>query len=363
MQSTPTINRRLALITGWAAIALAAAGPASGAGLNSYTAKNLVSDGGVPAPHTDPHLKNGWGVAFNPAGYSWVANNGTGTSTLYDGTGVPQSLVVAVPSATGVGAGNPTGIVYNGSVDFVVTKGARHGAAIFIFANEDGSISGWSPSVDGTNAIRAVTPGADAPIYKGLAIASNASGNLLYATDFAHGRVDVFDHAFAPVTVAGGFVDPTLPAGYAPFGIQAIQGKLLVTYARKVPGSGDEKDGPGLGFVDEFDADGHLIHRVASHKGLNAPWGLAFAPSNFGAFSGMLLVGNFGDGTIAAFTTQAKFAGYMNNPDGSRLVVPGLWGMQFGNGLLGQATNTLFFAAGPNDEANGAYGSVTATAP
>jgi uncharacterized protein (TIGR03118 family) len=362
MHTTSPIARRLA-IAAWAVLALAAAGAASAAKPNAYTATNLVSNGGVPAPHTDLNLRNGWGVAFNPAGFVWVANNGSGTSTLYDGNGVPQSLVVALPSATGVGAGNPTGIVYNGSADFAVSKGARRGASIFLFANEDGSISGWSPSVDGTNAIRAVTPGADAPIYKGLAIAANADGNHLYAADFKHARVDVFDKSFAPVAVAGGFVDATLPAGYAPFGIQAIQGKLIVTYARQVAGSGDEKDGAGLGFVDEFDADGRLIHRVASHKGLNAPWGIAFAPSNFGPFSGMLLVGNFGDGTIAAFTTSAKFAGYLNRPDGSRLVIPGLWGMQFGNGLLSQPTNTLFFAAGPNDEADGVYGSIRAATP
>jgi uncharacterized protein (TIGR03118 family) len=246
----------------------------------------------------------------------------------------------------------------------VVTQGTKHGASVFLFASEDGAITGWSPGVDSAHAILAVTPGADAPIYKGLALAANAGANRLYATDFLHGRIDTFDRTFTKITTGGGFVDPNLPAGYAPFGIQAIQGVLLVTYARQMAGSGDEKDGPGLGFVDEFDTDGHLLHRVASHTGLNAPWGLAFAPSNFGRFSNMLLVGNFGDGTIAAYTTKGKFAGYLMGPDGvTKLVVPGLWGMQFGNGLFSQPTNTLFFAAGPNGEADGVYGSVTAVAP
>lgn len=347
-----------------ATLAVALAAPAHAAGVNRYNQANLVSDGSVLAAHTDVHLKNAWGLAFNPAGYSWVANNGTGTSTLYDGNGVPQSLVVAVPDATNTGPGNPTGIVYNASgADFVVTSGARHGGSPFIFANEDGAISGWSPSVDSAHAILAVVPGADAPIYKGLAIATNSTGQHLYATDFAHARVDVYDRTFTKVTVAGGFVDPHMPMGYAPFGIQAIQGHVLVSYAKQVAGSGDEMDGPGLGFIDDFDVDGHLMHRVVSHTNLNAPWGFALAPSNFGAFSGALLVANFGDGTIMGVSLAGKNLGYMKDASGNTLHIPGLWAIQFGNGLFSQPTNTLFFTAGPNDEAGGLYGAITAVSP
>lgn len=356
----PLLGAALALV-----LASLSAAPAQAAGLNAYTRTDLVSDGSVPAAHLDTHLVNAWGLAFNPTGYSWVANNGTGSSTLYDGAGNPQSLVVAVPAASGAGAGNPTGIVYNGvSSDFVVTSGTRHGGSVFLFANEDGAISGWAPAVDSAHAILAVTPGADAPIYKGLAIASSASGQHLYATDFKHGAIDVYDRTFTKVTVAGGFVDPTLPAGYAPFGIQALQGVLIVTYARQVPGSGDEKDGPGLGFVDEFDTSGHLLHRIASHRNLNAPWGIALAPANFGAFSNALLIANFGDGTITGIsTTTGRPLGLLRDGAGSPIRVPGLWAIQFGNGVFGQATNTLYFTAGPNGEAGGLYGSLTAVQP
>ncbi len=349
-----------------AAIAAATASPAASAAKpNAYTSHNLVSDGAVQADHTDVHLKNGWGVAFNPQGFVWVANNGTGTSTLYDGNGNPNPLVVNIPMANGTGNGTPTGIVFNGTAtDFIVTVGAKHGSAAFIFASEDGAITGWASAVDGTHAIVTVTPGADAPVYKGLAIASNGAGNHLYAADFKHARIDVFDKNWQPAVAPGGFIDPNLPTGYAPFNIQAIKGTLVVAYAKQKSGSTDEQDGPGLGFIDQFDTDGHLLHRAVSHKGLNAPWGLALAPSNFGAFSNALLVGNFGDGTISAYsTTTGAMLGTLKKADGTNLVIPGLWGMQFGNGLLNQPTNTLFFAAGPNDEADGVYGGVTANSP
>ncbi len=326
---------------------------------NSYVVHNLVSDGSVPADHTDPNLRNAWGVAFNPNGFVWVANNHTGTSTLYDGTGVPQSLVVAVPAASGSGIGAPTGIVYSGSLDFAVSAGTLTGPSRFIFASEDGLISGWSPDVDLTHALPAVTtPGA---IYKGLALAGNGSGNFLYATDFHHRRVDVFNNVFAKVTTPGGFTDPTIPSGFAPFGIQNVAGNLYVTYAKQGPGGVDDQHGMGLGFVNVFDPDGHLLHRLATRVGLNAPWGIAIAPDNFGRFSNRVLVGNFGDGTIAAYDQHDHhFLERLRNPDGTLVRIPGLWGMQFGNGIQGQPTNTLFFAAGPNGEEGGVYGSLTA---
>jgi uncharacterized protein (TIGR03118 family) len=360
MHPNSFLARRLAFAS-LATFALAAVPAAFAAGVNAYTQANLVSDGSVQANHTDPNLVNAWGIAFNPTGYSWVANNGTGTSTLYDGNGVPQSLVVAVPNATNTGPGNPTGIVYNASSDFVVTKGAAHGPSIFMFANEDGAISGWAPAVDGTHAILAVVPGADPPNYKGLAIASNGS-NHLYATDFGHARIDVYDKTFTKVNLAGSFTDPNIPAGYAPFGIQAIQNVLIVTYAKQ-GNDGDEMTGAGLGFVDEYDLNGNLLHRVASHTGLNAPWGIALAPSNFGKFSNALLIGNFGDGTIVGISRTGAKLGYLNDANGVKLSIQGLWGLQFGNGLLGQAKNSLFFASGPGGEAGGLYGSLTPVSP
>ena len=339
-----------------AGLAMGSAARADGG--SAYLVRNLASDGVVAADHTDAHLKNAWGIAFNPFGFSWVANNHDGSSTLYDGAGVPQSLVVAVPSANGVDPGSPTGIVYNGSVDFVVSNGTLSGASRFLFASEDGVISGWAPNVDLGHALAAVVaPGA---IYKGLALAANGSGNLLYATDFHNGRVDVYDRSFAKVATTGGFVDPKLPPHYAPFGIQNLNGNLYVSFARQDRDAVDEVDGPGLGIVDVFDTDGVLLRRVATRIGLNAPWGLAIAPANFGEFSNRLLVANFGDGSISGYDLHSgEFVGHLRGADGRKLALPGLWAIQFGNGLLGQGTNTLFFAAGPNGEADGIYGSVS----
>jgi len=355
MRAISRLSRRLALA---GMVLFGLAGSASAAGPNAYVVHNLVSNGGVPAAHTDPHLKNTWGVAFNPYGYVWVANAHDGTSTLYDGTGVPQSLVVAVPAADGSSPGSPTGIVYNGSSDFMVGNGSLSGAARFLFAGEDGSITGWAPNVDSTRAfVAVVTPGA---IYKGLALAGNGSGNRLYATDFHNNRIDVFDRTFAKVTPTGSFADPSLPPRYAPFGIQNLNGNLYVSYAQQDENAEDDVAGPGRGFVNVFDADGRLLRRVATRQGLNAPWGMAVAPANFGFFSNRLLVANFGDGTIAGYDQQSgAFVGHLLNADGSKLKVPGLWGIQFGNGLFSQPTNTLFFAGGPNEENDGVYGSVT----
>lgn len=333
----------------------ACASPALAAG---YQVHNLVSDGAVTAPHTDVHLKNTWGVAFNPFGFVWVANNHDGTSTLYDGNGVPQSLVVSVPGADGVSPGSPTGMIYNGSADFVVAAGGLSGPARFLFAGEDGAISGWAPNVDSTHALLAVvTPGA---IYKGVAMAANGTSNRLYATDFHNGRINVFDRNFAPFTTVGDFIDVTIPAGFAPFGIQNIDGNLYVTYAKQDADREDDQAGRGRGFVNVFDTEGRLLRRVVTRTGLNAPWGVAVSPANFGALSNRLLVSNFGDGTISAYDRQSgAFVGQLTGSDGKPLKIPGLWGIQFGNGLASQPTNTLFFGAGPFDEADGVYGSIT----
>jgi uncharacterized protein (TIGR03118 family) len=326
----------------------------------AYDNHVLVSDGNVAADFTDANLKNAWGVAFNPQGFVWVADNHTGKSTLYDGTGKPQALVVAIPGAGGE-PGAPTGIVSSGGSDFVVSAPNAAGTTVsgparFIFVTEDGTIAGWAPNVNPTVAILVPTPATNAN-YKGVALGGNGTTHLLYATDFRNGRVDVFDGAFKPVIKAGAFVDPNLPKGYAPFGIQAISGDIYVTYAKQDAEGNDEIAGPGFGFIDVYSPDGMLLGRFASRGALNAPWGLALAPLSFGDFGGALLVGNFGDGTINAFSPRTgRWLGTLRDQRQRKLHVDGLWGLQFGNGVAGQKTNALYYAAGPNDEENGAYG-------
>jgi uncharacterized protein (TIGR03118 family) len=338
--------------------------PSLQAGGKFYQQRNLVSDGFIPAEHTDANLVNPWGIAFNPNGFVWVADNGTGVATLYDGDGNPQSLVVTIPPAPGnTQPGNPTGIVFNGSsTDFMVNKGGVSGAAAFIFASENGTIAGWSPNVDPTNAILVVdnsSPEETRAIYKGLALAGNGRGNFLYATDFHNGKIDVFDSTFQPATLPGSFSDPLVPAGFGPFGIRNINGDLYVTYAKQDEDKEDDVAGQGLGVVDIFDANGNFIRRFAEGGKLNAPWGLALAPADFGAFSNRLLVGNFGDGTINAFgLATGDFKGQLKGPDGQTLVNEGLWGISFGNGIQNQPTNVLFFSAGPADESHGLYGRI-----
>jgi len=351
------------LILGFSAVAAAAhdddGDRDDGFRLQAYSNHVLVSDGNVQADFTDPNLVNGWGVVFHPTGPVWVADNGKGKSTLYDGTGKPQGLVVTIPGVGGEHAA-PTGIVYSGGNDFVVSMttmtGTVSGPARFIFATEDGTIAGWAPNVNVTTAITVPTP--PNAEYKGLALSGNGMTHLLYAADFRNGRVDVFDGSFMPVKKHGAFVDPFLPRGYAPFGIQAINGDIFVTYAKQDPaGGGDEVAGPGFGFVDVYSPDGVLQGRLASRGVLNAPWGLALAPLSFGDFGGAILVGNFGDGTINAFDPRnGRFLGTLRDRSERRLHVDGLWGMAFGNGILAQKTNALYYAAGPNEEANGVFG-------
>lgn len=343
-------------------LAVLGLGLAAGAAIaaNSYQVHNLVSDGGVPADHGDNNLKNGWGVAFNPNGFVWVSDNGSGLSTLYDGLGNPQSLVVSIPSASNSGPGTPTGIVFSGSSDFVVRSGTAAGPSRFIFASEDCLISGWAPTVDGTHAIHAVFM--SSAVYKGLALASNNGANMLYAADFHGRKIDVFNANFTPVKIPGGFVDLTVPSDYAPFNIQALGGRLYVAYAQKE--GDDEVAGPGLGIIDEYDTGGHLLRRIATGGTLNAPWGMVIAPANFGDFSNSLLVGNFGDGTINAYdVASGAFQGQLRTPGGDVIAIDGLWGIAFGNNLNNQPTTTLFFAAGPNEEENGVYGRIDAASP
>jgi uncharacterized protein (TIGR03118 family) len=322
-----------------------------------YAVTNLVSNrpAAATAQTTDPNLVNPWGIAFGPFEV-WVANNGTQTSAQYNGDGTPFASLplVTLPAGT-----DPTGIVYNStSIDF--------GGAMFIFDGEGGTLVSWSSSSGATVAKDNSASGA---VYKGLAIANNGGANFLYATDFHNDRVQVFNSSFNDVTVSGGFtfVDPSLPSGYGPFGIQAIGTKIYVTYAQHTAGSGDETDGPGLGVVDAFNTDGSFVKRFVSNGSgsvLNAPWGVAMAPANFGTFSNDLLIGNFGDGTINAFDpATGALVGTFKDQSNNAIVLSGLWGIAFGNGADNQPTNTLFFAAGLNDEADGLYGRIDYSAP
>lgn len=301
--------------------------------------------------HVDPDLVNPWGIAFNPFGFVWVADNGTGKATLYDGHGVKQMPVVTIPG------GKPTGIVFSGSpTDFVEPNGKP---ARFLFATEGGTIAAWNPDDHDTAVVVIPEVSAD-PIFKGIALGANGTAARLFAADFHNAKVAVWDASFKPVTLSStAFRDTHVPDGYAPFGIQNLNGDIWVTYAKQDGDKEDEIAGAGFGFVDVFDASGKLVRRVVSHHGLNAPWGITLAPAGFGIFGNRLLIGNFGDGTISAYdAATGEFLGRLQRAIGRPLVIDGLWGLAFGNGLEHQATDTLFFAAGPGDEQHGLYGTI-----
>ena len=358
----------------------------------TYSITNLVTDtanlnsgdGATAASHVDANLLNPWGISFPPNAPVWLANNGSQTSTLYDGEGDAEPLVVTLPDQTsnpaGIQAANPSGVVFNSgdSSDFVIGSGP----ASFLFDGEDGIIYGWSHAAGAV----IVYTAADGASYKGLTLANSGGSNYLYATDFENNKVDVFDHQFNKVsnTTTFPFVDPQLPTGYAPYGIQAVATgtagalQIVVTYAKPDGGSPvpDNFGGAGLGLVDLYDTSGTFIKTIVPAGGvLNGPWGIALAPSDFGALSGALLIGNFGDGSgnagggqIDAFDPSSGASlGTINGASGNPLVIPGLWGLAFGNDATGlqQPHNTLFFTAGTDDEADGTYGRIDlgATAP
>lgn len=325
---------------------------------STFATAALVADV-APAANVDRNLLNAWGIAFNPTGFVWVANQGSSTSTLYDGNGVPQTLIVAIPPGS-AGPARPTGIVFNGSTDFKVTQNGVTGASPFIFVGEAGTVSGWSPAVNRTNSVTVVDT-AGAAVYKGLAIASANGANFIYATDFRNSRIDVYNATWQKVTLPGGsFVDPNLPAGYAPFGIQAAGNRIYVSYVQRNAAGTEEVKGAGLGVIDAYDANGAFIGRIASGGALNAPWGMALAPAGFGDFSNSLLVANFGDGKINAYNTATgAFMGTLNRAANTPIVIEGLWGIAFGNGVQAQPANVLFYTAGPGDETHGQYGRIT----
>ncbi len=349
----------VAVLVVLAALAAASVAGAGVAGPNSFVVRNLVSNGPtVAASATDAALVNGWGLTAGPTTPWWVSNNGSNSSTLYSGTGVKAALAVTVP-------GGPTGTVFNGNANaFAVSQDGKTAAARFLFATEAGTILGWSPTVAATTAIPGANLSASRAVFKGLTILNDR----LYATDFHNGRVDVFDSSFNLVTPAGAFRDARIPKGWGPFGIQALGGKIFVTYAQQDKARHDDVPGGGRGYVDEYSPDGALLVRVAKRglprAPLNAPWGLAMAPAGFGNYGGALLVGNFGNGRISAYVPQPDghfaYKGQLRNPDGTIVAIDGLWGIAFGNGSAAGPTSSLYFAAGPRGESAGAFGVIAA---
>jgi uncharacterized protein (TIGR03118 family) len=349
---------------------------------NAYVVTNLVSDLPNTAAVQDPNLKNAWGVAFSPAASPfWIADNANGLSTLYNGDGTIVSLVVTVPCPPSAGQGtscpqfsSPNGLVWNPtttvSTAFLVP--GTQLPAMFIFSSEDGTISSWTGGLTPPdNAVLAVnnsvTPNPTlGAVYKGLAIGTNVNGVFLFATNFRAGTVEVYGPApagsstgsYVPVTTGGGFTDQDMPAGYAPFGIQNIDGDLYVTYAQQDAQKHDNVAGNGLGFVDVFDTDGHLLRRFASQGALNSPWGVARASTAFGRFSGDILVGNFGNGRINVFASNGKFLGQLRNSNGQPIIIDGLWTVTLGGGAK-SSSDTLYFTAGPNGQNDGLFGTIT----
>ncbi|HYR23800.1 MAG TPA: TIGR03118 family protein [Chthoniobacterales bacterium] len=315
---------------------------------DSYSWANLQSDIPGVAAHVDPNLVNPWGMAANSTGTTiWVSDNGTGVSTLYGQDGTARSLIVTIPPASkNKGGGNPTGIAFNGTAFFKVTKNGNSQPARFIFASEDGSISGWNPNVDGTNAIIAVDNSKNKAVYKGATLGTATGHNFLYVTNFFSGHVETYDENFQQ-TNPNGFADPNLPAGYAPFGIQNISGQIYVTYALQDKKKHDDVHGPGNGFVNVFDTSGNLVRRLVSNGNLNSPWGLALVGGD------ELWVGNFGDGKINNYNpTTGAFLGTINRADGTPLQFEGLWALlPLGDGV--------YFTAGIADESHGLFGLIT----
>ena len=360
---------------------------------NRYVVTPLTSDLQNAAPNLDPVLQNAWGVAFTPAASPfWIADNATGCSTLYDGAGVPAGgpppLKVSIPLPGGtvpatacisVDPNNPpnptpaapTGLVWNPTTTFLVPGTTL--PATFIWATEDGTISAWTgglgnlnPPLPANNAVLAADNSSSNAVYKGLVFGTNPQGVFLYATDFHNAKIDVFaanaGNGFRAATgteIPGSFTDPDIPDGFAPFGIQNVNGDLFVTYAKqKLPDKHDDQAGPGNGFVDVFDTDGNLLRRFASRESLNSPWGVARASFAFGPFSGDILVGNFGNGKINVFDSRGRFLGRLRDINDKPITIDGLWTLTLGGGR-NSSSDTLYFTAGPNGETDGLFGTIT----
>jgi uncharacterized protein (TIGR03118 family) len=318
----------------------------------NFTQVNLVANKNTYiGARVDPNFVNGWGIAFSPTGNAWISAEGAGTSVIYDKTGAQVLAAVTIPTSGASTGGAPSGQVFNASTDFVLPGG---NPAKFIFVGTDGVISAWNT---GGAAVRVIDNSATSA-YTGLAIASDGTNNFIYAANFKTAKIDVFDKNFAAVTKS--FTDPTLPAGYAPFNIQNVGGQLYVMYAKVDEATHDEEKGAGFGYVDIYNADGSFVKRFTSQGALNAPWGVAMAPSGFlTGHSSAILIGNFGDGRINAYDTNGNFLGSLMS-GGSTWQFDGLWAITFAPSTATSIDpNWLFFTAGPNHEGDGLFGYLT----
>jgi uncharacterized protein (TIGR03118 family) len=323
-----------------------------------YLQVNLVSDQAGVALLQDTNLVNAWGTSFSSGSPFWISDNGSGLATLYSATNdssgfhvTKLGLQVGIP-----GDGTPTGQLFNGT-------GAFHGDN-FIFASEDGTISGWRQAL-GTNA-EVLVPGSANSVYKGITLVTESGASLLLAANFRQAKLDVYD---TNLTLVGQFSDPAAPVGYAPFNVTSLGGMVFVTYAKQDVFKHDDVAGKGHGLIDIFDPSTHMFHRFATGSDaggklnqLNSPWGLAIAPGTFGAHANQLLVGNFGSGFIATFTADRKFRGFVDGIDGEAIIIDGLWALAFGNNARAGSADTLFFTAGPNGETHGLFGSISPVA-
>jgi len=331
-----------------------------------YARTDLVADRPGQAPVSDGNPINPWGLAYGPDTPFWIGNNGTGTMTVYNGDGEPQPkgnpLVVSlpVPKGSSDSAASPTGVVYHDGDGFEVSVGGDRASSRFLIATEQGTIIGWSPDLTPEQGIIVVDESAAGAIFKGVAL-SEGRDRRLYATDFHNGVVRVYDSQLKIVKdlAKNPFVDPKLPAGYAPFGIHTIDGHLFVTFAEQDADKKDDVHGGGKGYVSEFKADGSFVDRVASKGSLNAPWAVLPASDGFGKFHGALLISNFGDGTIHAYDRKShKELGALSDKNGAPLAIDGLWGLAFGDDKQAGRADTLYFTAGPNDESHGVFGKI-----
>lgn len=341
-----------------------------GTGTNAFLVHSLVSDLAGVADHQDPKLVNPWGNGFGSTPF-WTGNNGSGTSTLYDGYGTASTTVVSIPAAGGANSGGPvTGVIFNAFSSNTAVFNVQPGKpAAFLFCSEDGVISGWNSSADASHALVLVDNSRAGAIYKGCALGGTASAPLLFAANFSTGTIEVFDGKLAPVQNAkSAFVNPLVPAGFAPFNVEVLNGSVLVAWAKQDAQKHDDVAGAGNGYVAMFDTSGNLITSLVAQGPLNSPWGMAIAPSTFGPFGGALLVGNFGDGKINAFSLPGGRAlGALNDARGNPIALPGLWSLNFGSGARNEDAGTLYFTAGigggPNNdpvESHGLLGSIQA---
>ena len=318
---------------------------------------NLVSDQPGMARITDHNLVNAWGMSHGPSTPIWVSDNGADVTTLYRGSlgGTPVSAVPLVVSTPG---GAPTGQVFNDTTGFMVP--GTSSPALFIFAGENGDLSAWNPSASPITSAVAIGHVSDA-VFKGLALVHSPFGPLLLAADFHHNQVDVWDSSFTQLPVGKLFTDPSLPAGYAPFNIAEVGQRVFVTYAKQDAARHDDVAGPGHGFIDVYTNYGVLLRRFASHGMLDSPWGMAVAPRTFGAFSGDLLVGNFGDGRISAFNRNTgHLDGQLQDAQHNAIQIDGLWGLIVGDSVAG-GNSAVWFSAGPNGESHGLLGILRAS--